>query len=279
MRTASRVLLRSTGVLAPLALAVVALALWELVVDLAKVPDYLLPAPSAVLASLGESAPLLLGNVQTTAVEVVGGYCLALLTAVTLGSALAYSRVFRRAAMPLVIAWKTVPTIAVAPLLVIWFGFDVLPKLLITALVCFFPITVNTADGLLSVDPGRKQLFRVLGGSGWSRFTKLDLPAALPHLLTGMKVAVPLSVIGATTSEWVGAGAGLGRLILDDLNQLDTTRVFAAILLLSLLGIVLYGLVVLLEHTTTSWQRAAFRVQPRSSRLRSPLIHRPEDRP
>ncbi|WP_326954028.1 ABC transporter permease [Amycolatopsis sp. NBC_01286] len=118
---------------------------------------------------------------------------------------------FRRAAMPLVIAWKTVPTIAVAPLLVIWFGFDVLPKLLITALVCFFPITVDTADGLLSVDPGRKQLFRVLGGSGWSRFTKLGLPAALPHLLTGMKVASRCrSSVPRPANGWGRAPASAG---------------------------------------------------------------------
>lgn len=251
-------------VLAPAALIVAVLVAWELVVRVGNVSAYLLPAPSDIVRELFDERAVLLANLRITLVEVLGGFALAFAVSVLLGTALAYSPIFRRAALPLLIASKAVPVIAVAPLFIIWFGYTLTPKLLITALICFFPMTINTAEGFLAVDPKRQLLFRTLGATRWEQFWRLAIPTALPHIFTGMKIAVPLCVIGATISEWVGSQEGLGYLLLRDTGLLATSRAFASIALLSLIGIGLFGLVTLLERWATPWRwrSHASRIRP-----------------
>lgn len=262
---------RMVIVLAPVALIVAVLMLWELVVRLGDVSAYLLPAPSAIVAELIQQHAVLLANLRVTLIEVLGGFCLAFAVSLLLGTALAYSPIFRRAALPLLIASKAVPIIAVAPLFIIWFGYTLTPKLLITALICFFPMTINTAEGFLSVDPRRQLLFRTLGASRSEQFWKLAVPTALPHIFTGMKISVPLCVIGATISEWAGAQEGLGYLLLRDTGLLATSRAFAAIALLSLIGIVLFGVVTLLERLAMPWRWRAHAHRTRRHPDRPPL--------
>jgi ABC-type nitrate/sulfonate/bicarbonate transport system permease component len=245
---------RLAVVLAPAGLIAATLIAWELVVRIGNVSAYLLPAPSAIASELIDQRAVLLSNLRVTLVEVLGGYLLAFIVSVLLGTALAYSPIFRRAALPLLIASKAVPVIAVAPLFIIWFGYTLTPKLLITALICFFPMTINTTEGFLSVDPRRQLLFRTLGATRWDQFWKLAVPTALPHIFTGMKISVPLCVIGATISEWTGAQEGLGYQLLRDSGLLATSRAFASIALLSLIGIVLFGVVTLLERWAMPWR-------------------------
>lgn len=242
-------------VLLPVGAVVVGLLTWELVVKIRSIPVYIVPAPSDIVGELWTSRALLLDNLRVTALEIVGGFALGFATATLLGMALAYSRLFRRAALPLLIAWKAVPTVTVAPLLILWFGYQVFPKMLITSLVCFFPMTIATVDGLRGVDPRRTALFVTLGASWWARFRMLDVPSALPSMFTGVKIAVPLCVIGATISEWVGATSGLGQLIINDTGLLNTPRVFASIAILATIGIALYAIASLLEHLSVPWSR------------------------
>jgi ABC-type nitrate/sulfonate/bicarbonate transport system permease component len=251
---------------APLSLVFVVVAIWELIVRVTDTPRYILPAPSAIGRLMVQEHSLLAGHFQATAKEAVGGFLLATVVSCALGAALAYSQLFRRTTMPLLVASKAVPTLAIAPIIVIWFGYTYQTKLLVAALACFFPITVNVAAGLLSVDPKRKAMFRALGAGSLKRFWMLDFRAALPSLFTGLKIAVPLCIIGAMVGEWVGAQSGLGYLILIDVAQLNITRMFAATMLMSLTGIALYLGVTSLENACLPFMRRSTQRQWRKHR-------------
>jgi NitT/TauT family transport system permease protein len=244
-------------VVAPALVLLAAIGVWQLVVRGFGVKQYVLPAPSSIVRRLFESWSILLPNLRVTAEEMLLGFGLAAAVGITLGVVLASSPLFGRSLLPLVIASQTVPVIAIAPVLVIWFGYDILPRVLVTALIAFFPLTVNTVAGIRAVDPEHVRLFRSLEASRIQIFRKLTFPSGLPYIFAGLKVAATLSVIGATVGEWVGADRGLGYQIVTDSAQLDTTRVFASILLLSLSGIVLYLLVAALEWVSLPWRHSA----------------------
>ena len=167
------------------------------------------------------------------------------------------SPIMRRAFYPLLMASQTVPVIAIAPILVVWLGFGLGPKLVIIALVCFFPITVNTLDGLRSVDPELPRMMRTLDASRTQILRRVEIPSALPFAFSGAKVAAVVSVIGAVFGEWSGASEGLGHLILVAQGQLQTARVFAAVVVLSALAIAMFGLLVLLERRLGWWREPA----------------------
>jgi ABC-type nitrate/sulfonate/bicarbonate transport system permease component len=243
-------------VLAPALVIVALLTLWELVVREFDVKPYVLPAPTSIVREAVENRDILLPNLRVTFTEMLLGFGLGAAVGISLGIVIASSPVFRRALLPLVIASQTVPIIALAPVLVIWFGYDMLPRVLVTALIAFFPLTVNTVAGLRSVDPELTRLFRSLNASRLQTFRKLTFPSGLPYIFAGLKVAATLSVIGATVGEWVGADKGLGYQIVTDTSQLETTRVFAAILLLSLSGIALYLAVAALEWVSLPWRHS-----------------------
>jgi ABC-type nitrate/sulfonate/bicarbonate transport system permease component len=242
--------------LAPALVIVALVGVWELVVRAFDVKPYVLPAPTSIVSEAVTSWRILLPNLRVTVTEMLLGLGLATAVGILLGTLIASSQLFRRSVLPLVIASQTVPVIAIAPVLVIWFGYDILPRVLVTALIAFFPLTVNTVAGFRSVDPELIRLFRSLNASRVHIFRKLTFPSGLPYIFTGLKVAATLSVIGATVGEWVGANRGLGYQIVTDTAQLETTRVFASILLLSLSGIVLYLIVAAVEWVSLPWRHS-----------------------
>jgi ABC-type nitrate/sulfonate/bicarbonate transport system permease component len=243
-------------VLAPALVVIGLIASWQLVVRAFDIKPYVLPAPSAIADATASNWDLLFANLRVTVKEMLLGFGLAAGVGMLLGTLIALSTIFRRGVFPLVIASQTVPVIAIAPVLVIWFGYDILPRVLVTALVAFFPLTVNTVTGFRAVDPELIRLFRSLNASRIQVFRKLTFPSGLPYIFAGLKVAATLSVIGATVGEWVGADKGLGYQIVTDTSQLETTRVFASIFLLSLSGIVLYVIVSGIEWLALPWRHS-----------------------
>ncbi len=226
---------------------------WEIVARAGWVEDYLLPAPSEVARALVEDRALLFPDAWVTAQEVLLGFGLAMAAGLAVAVALHLAPVLRRALYPLVVASQAVPVVVIAPILVIWFGFGMGPKLIVIALICFFPIVVNTLDGLRAVDREQARMLRTLGASRWDTFRRLELPASLPYLFSGAKIAVAVAVIGAVFGELVGSDAGLGHVIQVGMAQLLTARVFAAVLLLSVMAIALFALVTLAERRAIPW--------------------------
>jgi len=198
---------------------------------------------------------MLLGHTWVTLEEVLLGFGLSLSGGVVLAVLIAYSRTLERSIYPLVIASQTIPIIAIAPLLLIWVGYGVGPKVIVVALIAFFPIVVNTVDGLKSADRDMINLMRTLGASRWQIFTKVQVPTSLPFLFSGVRVAIAVSVIGAVIGEWVGSSQGLGYLMIRSKPQFLTERVFAAIFILSVMGVGLFLIVGLVERYMIPWHR------------------------
>ena len=226
---------------------------WEVAARAGWVQDYLLPAPTEVARALVDDRRLLLEDAWVTAQEVLLGFALALAVGVAIAVALHVSGLMRRAVYPLVVASQAVPVVVIAPILVIWFGFGMTPKLIVIALICFFPIVVNTLDGLRAVDPAQAKMLRTLGAGRWALLRRLELPAALPYLFSGAKVAVAVAVLGAVFGELVGSDAGLGHAIQVGMAQLLTARVFAAVVILSAMAIGLFALVSAAERLAVPW--------------------------
>jgi len=238
---------------APLALLGLLIGAWELLAKLGHIENYLLPAPSEVATALWRDRDLLSSDTWVTAREVLLGFALALAIGVAIAIVLHLSPVLRRAVYPLVVASQAVPVVVIAPILVIWFGFGITPKLVVIALICFFPVVVNTLDGLQGVEREQIKMMRTLGASRLDLLRRLELPSALPFLFSGAKVAVAVAVIGAVFAELVGSDAGLGHAVQVGTAQLETARVFAAVLILSVMAIALFGLVALLERRIVPW--------------------------
>lgn len=239
--------------LAPIALLAAVVAAWEAAARLGAVEDYLLPSPSEVGRALVTDRELLFPDAWVTAQEVLLGFAIAVVLGLGLAVLLHLSTVVRQAVYPLVVASQAVPVIVIAPILVIWFGFGMAPKLIVIALICFFPIVVNTFDGLQSVDRDQVKMLRTLNASRSDVFRYLELPASLPYLFSGAKIAVAVAVIGAVFGELVGSDAGLGHAIQIGTAQLLTARVFAAVLILSVMAIGLFALVAALERWAVPW--------------------------
>jgi putative hydroxymethylpyrimidine transport system permease protein len=231
-------------------------ARWDLIADALQIEPFLVPAPSDVAEALWNDRGLLADNAWVTIQEVVLGFTLAALCGFAFALALHLSDLLRRSFYPLLMASQTVPVIAIAPILVVWLGFGLGPKLVIIALVCFFPITVNTLDGLRSVDPELPRMMRTLDANRAQTLRRVEVPSALPFLLSGAKIAAVVSVIGAVFGEWSGADEGLGHLILVAQGQVQTARVFAAVIVLSAIAIALFGALALLERRVAWWRPA-----------------------
>jgi putative hydroxymethylpyrimidine transport system permease protein len=238
---------------APAALLALLIGGWELLAKAGSVENYLLPAPTEVASALWRDRHLLAPDAWVTAREVLLGFALALIVGVAIAIVLHLSNTLRRAVYPLVVASQAIPVVVIAPILVIWFGFGITPKLVVIALICFFPIVVNTLDGLEGVDREQIKMMRTLGASRLDLLRRLELPSSLPFLFSGAKVAVAVAVIGAVFGELVGSDAGLGHAIQVGTAQLETARVFAAVLILSLMAIALFGLIALVERRTVPW--------------------------
>jgi NitT/TauT family transport system permease protein len=232
-------------------------AVWVLACWLANIPTVVLPSPDKVLRSLVIRRELLIGESWITLKETLYGFLLALVVGLPLAVAVANSRPLNLMFYPLLIALQSVPKVALAPMILVWLGTGLESKLAIVWLVAFFPIIVDTAAGLRATPKELLELARSLNASPWQVFLKVQLPAALPFVVTGAKVAITLAVIGAVIGEFVGSSEGLGFLLLSATSQLDTPLAFAALFALSVLGIFAYALVGLGERLMSPWLPAA----------------------
>ena len=237
----------------PLLVVLALLGAWELVVRAGAVDALLLPAPSQVLTALWEDRGLLAADLAVTTWEVLLGLSLAVVAGVALALAMHLFAPVRRALRPLVIGSQAVPVPIVAPLVILVLGFGLAPKVLLVALVCFFPVTINALDGLADADPDARKLLRSLQASRWQRLRLLEAPAALPATFTGVKVAAAVAVIGAVFAEWAGSDAGLGHSVLTANGALQTDRAFAATALLFAEAVLLYAAVAALERRVVHW--------------------------
>jgi len=199
---------------------------------------------------------LFVTNGLVTLEEILIGFAIGAVVGLALGLLLSYSKLFERAIYPWLVASQMVPIVAVAPILVVWFGFTIVPKVLVVALISFFPIVVNTIDGLHAVDPEMVSLMRTLGASRARVMRTVRVPASLPFVFSGLKVAMALSVVGAVFGEWVGSSRGLGYLMLAFNNQLATVDLFAAVFVLSMMGIALFFVVGVVERLAIPWHHA-----------------------
>jgi NitT/TauT family transport system permease protein len=236
--------------------AIVFLGLWQSVIWLGHYPTFILPSPLDVASTLGRTLAdgTLWRHAQVTLSEIFAGLGLGLVTATVLGYALARSPALERLLAPYIVASQSIPVVAIAPLLIIWFGSGRLSKVLICALIVFFPVLVNTMVGIRSVEKDLRDLMRSLGASRWQTFRMLEVPAALPVLFGGLKIGVTLSVVGAVVGEFVGADQGLGFLINQARGLYNTPLVFVAILALVVIALSLYGMVMLLEIWLLRWR-------------------------
>jgi NitT/TauT family transport system permease protein len=243
--------------LSPL-VALLILLIWHGVTTVGAVPEFILPAPGTVLQTLVEvlGDGSLLRHAQVTLGEVILGLVLGLAVAISLGYLLAKSYLIERLLAPYIVALQAVPIVAIAPILIIWLGSGTSSKVITGALIVFFPMLINTIVGVRQVEPDLGDLMNSLGASRWQTFWLLEVPAALPVLLGGLKVSATLAVIGAVVGEFVGASAGLGFLINVARSVYDTTLVYVAVFALTLMALTLYGLVDLLEGRLLAWQRA-----------------------
>lgn len=237
----------------PLALLAALLGVWELFVDLGGADPLILPAPHAVAKALFDDRSLLWSNFATTAEEVLLGILAAGLAGLCFAFAIHFSPTLRRALYPLLVGSQAVPVPIIAPVLVLWLGFGILPKLVVIALVSFFPIVVTALAGLAAVDPELLKLMRTFDASRLRTFRHIELPAALPGLLTGAKIAVAVAVIGAVFAEWTGSSSGLGYLYIQSEGQVLIPRAYAIVVILCLFAVALFGLLTLAERFAVPW--------------------------
>jgi ABC-type nitrate/sulfonate/bicarbonate transport system permease component len=235
-------------------LLVVALGLgWYFVAKVSGLGSFVLPSPVDVARAGWETRGLLLDAIGTTLLATSIGLVLALVAGIGLAALTDFWPLARRALYPLLVASQTIQILAIAPILVIWFGFGMIPTVSIVVLFCFFPLTISTADGLAASDPELVALFRTMGANRRQIWRMVRLPSALPSFFTGLRMAVTYSVVAATIGEWVGGSSGWGLYLLRSKNALATDQVFAAMFVTSLLSVVLFALVYGIERLTLPW--------------------------
>jgi NitT/TauT family transport system permease protein len=239
---------RISSVASPICIVIVLLVLWEVGTRVFDVPVFLLPSPSAIGESMVKNAGLLLQNGWVTTIEIMLGFLLSIVVGIPLALAIFLWPPFSRSVMPLLVSSQAMPKVAVAPLFLVWFGFGVLPKVLIAFLIAFFPIVINTALGLAAIEPEKIYLARSMGFGPTATFFKIRLPNALPSIFGGLKISITLAVVGAVVGEFVGGDAGLGYLLMVANGSMDTELLFAGIVSLTVLGVVLFVLVELAER-------------------------------
>lgn len=237
-------------------LVVFILVLWEVLSVRGILKSYIAPPPSDVLGAIFSNLPIFWNNTWVTIKEVIFGYAVGLGAGIPLGIAIAYSKRLEKALYPLVVISQTIPVIALAPILVTWFGFNIWPKLIVVAMITFFPITVSVVDGLQSVDSEILRFLRSLGATERQLFFKIKVPSALPQVFIGIKVSMTYVVIAAVIGEWVGAEFGLGAMMLRAQNVYYMDIVFATVLLMVALGFVALQLAILAEHIAIPWHVA-----------------------
>ncbi|MEV5683957.1 ABC transporter permease [Streptomyces sp. NPDC052164] len=237
----------------PVALLLACFAAWWVISAAELVEPYLVPSPGATLDVLTGRTDYLWQHSWVTTYETLLGFVIAVVVGVLAAVAMAYSATVERTLYPILLFAQVVPKIAIAPLFVVWLGFGITPKILIAVLIAFFPVVISMVTGLKAVDPEMLQLSATMGAKPWQTFLKIRFPASLPHLFSGLKVAVTLAVTGAVVGEFVGANEGLGYVILQANGNLDTPMLFAGLLVMSLIGVVLFVVVEIAEKLLLPW--------------------------
>lgn len=251
----------SKEIFPPLILILFAIFSWHAVAIRSGLSAFILPSPGEVVKAAWETRDLLVSAIGTTMLETLIGLLVAVFLGMALAAAMDLSSFMRRALYPILVASQTVQILAIAPLLIIWFGFGLLPKVIIVILVCFFPMAVNTADGLASADPDHIALLKAMGANRGQIWRLVRLPSALPSFFSGLRIAVTYSVVGATIGEWVGGSEGLGLYMLRSKNALATDQVFVAIVVTSAISIGLFAVIYFLERVSLRWYYTVERVE------------------
>ncbi|MBI3127405.1 MAG: ABC transporter permease [Candidatus Tectomicrobia bacterium] len=247
---------RGLDLLYPIAFIVLIIAAWEAAVVWFRVQPIILPPPSAVVRALSDDWWYLLWHTWITGAEVVLGFLASALLGVPAGVLIVWSKTLERTLMPIFVTSQTIPKIAIAPLFVIWFGIGLFPKVLVSLMIAFFPIVISTSVGLKAVDKDMIDLIQSMNASKWQVFQKVRIPNSLPFIFSGLKIATAFATVGAVVGEFVGADKGLGYVLIVSNSMLETPRLFATLVPLSLIGIVLYAAVVKLEKVLIPWDVA-----------------------
>ena len=238
----------------PATLVILALlVLWQLAVDLLQVKQYILPSPWSALQALDRPTHRWPANFLATLYSVLGAFVLSAVLGIALAVAIVWNRLLMRTIMPVLVLFNTLPKIALAPLFILWLGYGIWPNIVIGTTIAFFPMVVNTAIGLAAAEPEIIDLVRTLRATRWQVFAKIRFPNAVPYIFAGLKLNATMSVTGAIVGEFVASELGLGALIISAGVTLETQSIFASLMLISLLGLVLYGLVVLAEQLVAPW--------------------------
>ena len=237
----------------PVLTLVAMVVVWETAVDLFRVPEYILPTPRGIAAAMVKEWPYLARHTWITVQEVLLGFAMAVAVGIPIAMVIVYSPLIERAIYPLLVGSQSVPKIAIAPLLIFWAGLGLFPKVLVAFLISFFPIIIDTVVGLRSVEPEMLHLARSMGAGAGRTFLKIRFPSALPNIFAGLKVAVTLAVVGAIVGEFIQADRGLGYALLQATAVMDTRLGFAAIIVLSAVGIALFVAVDWIERRLIPW--------------------------
>jgi len=239
----------------PSAIAILLLLVaWDLVVRVFAIKEFILPTPAAALAALFDSRHHWVENTLVTTYAVIGAFLLSAVLGVALAVVVVWNSVLERTVLPLLILFNTLPKVALAPLFILWMGYGIGPNIVIAVTISFFPVVINTAAGLASIDPDLLDLARVMRASKWEVFRKIRFPNALPHVFSGLKLNASLSVVGAIVGEFVASEKGLGAIIISAGVTLSTPSIFASLILISALGLGLFWLVALLERLSMPWE-------------------------
>lgn len=233
--------------------AVVFLASWQFIVRIANIKEYILPAPTDIINEFLKNYRMLIRHTWVTLFETLSGFFIGASVGFLLGVFIVSFKIIEKTIYPFVVGFQSVPKIAIAPLLLIWFGFGILPKIIVTSLVALFPVIVNTVRGLKSVETELIDLMNSLKASKKQILLKIRLPASLPYVFSALKISITLSVVGSVVAEFVGADRGLGYLIIIGNVQLQTSLMFAAIIILSLMGVFLFYIIHLIEKAVLFW--------------------------
>lgn len=239
--------------LPPLGFFLFILVVWELFVNFSGIKEYILPSPLMISKAFSETYSLLWAHSMQTIIETLLGYLLAVLIGFILAMLMELIPVVKSMLYPLIVLSQTIPIMAVAPLLIIWFGYGLLPKVVVVVLVCFFPITVSLVEGLEAVDRDMERLLLAMGASSWQIFKIVQLPGALLSFFSGLKISATYSIMGAVIAEWLGASKGLGVFMIRSMNSFLTARVFASIVVISVLSLVFFGFMVILARLVMPW--------------------------
>jgi len=242
-------------VVLPLVTTFLVLAGWEALVRLRHIPSAILPPPTEVARTLVIVHGLLIEHAWPTLIETVAGFLLAAVVGMAVAIAITYSRPIREALYPLLVAFQLIPKVALAPLFIVWLGIGTSSRLMFALFISFFPVVISTAAGLIDADRTMIRLARSLTANDWQIFVNIRFPGALPHIFSGLKIAVTLSIIGVIVGEFITSQAGLGYLIVFATSRAETAAIMAAILVLCVIGLVLYGLVALAERVMLTWYR------------------------